>query len=106
MEREKLLERLRARLEALERLEPREPGDLLRASVILQAAERELGGYAARTRRYELLNPLKQIEACERALHATYAAITLNGGGEEVIKQAERDLEEARSALRTILSRL
>jgi hypothetical protein len=106
MERERLLERLRVRLEALERLEPRAPGDLLRASVILQAAERELGGYAARARRYELLDPLARLELSERALYATYAAAQLNGGGEEVIERARKDLEEARNALRSLLSLL
>jgi hypothetical protein len=106
MERERLLERLRVRLETLEKLEPRAPGDLLRASVILQHAESELGSYAARARRYELLNPLKRIAACERALYATYAAADLNGGGEEVIERARKDLKEATRALREILARL
>ena len=106
MERERLLERLRVRLEVLERLEPRAPGDLLRASVILQHAERDVEDYAARARRYELLNPLKRIAACGSALYATYATIALNGGGEEVIARAREDLEEATKALREILARL
>ena len=106
MERERLLERLRVRLETLEKLEPRAPGDLLRASVILQHTERELGGYAARARRHELLDPLKQIAACASALYATYATIALNGGGEEIIERARKDLKEAIKALREILARL
>jgi chromosome segregation ATPase len=106
MERERLLERLRVRLETLERLEPRAPGDLLRASIILQAAERDVEDYAARARRYELFGPLKDVAACESALYATYASIALNGGGEGVVGRARKDLEEAVKALREILARL
>lgn len=104
MEREKVLERVRARADALEKLELREPEDLLRASILLRRVWEELAGYAARARRYELFDQLKEVEGAERALYATYATVRLNGGGEEVIAQARKDLEEAREALRRILA--
>ena len=106
MEREKLLERVRARAEALERMELREPEDLLRASTILRRVWEEVAGYAARARRYEIFDQLKEIEGAERALSATYSVIALNGGGEEVVKRAQADLEGAREALRRILATL
>mgnify|MGYP000252061231 CR=1 FL=1 len=104
MEVEKLLEMLRERLESLGEL--REPEDLLRASLILALTVRELEGYALRARRYELFNALKQLELEERVIHATYLTIKLNGGGEEVLKSARKDLEDARSALRALISLL
>jgi hypothetical protein len=104
VERERILERVRARAEALERLELREPEDLLRASHLLRRVWEEVAGYAARARRYHLFDQLKQIEGSERTLYATYAAIMLNGGGEEILQRARKDLEEAREALRKILA--
>lgn len=106
MERERLLERVRARIEVLEKLELREPEDLLRASLLLRRVWEEVAGYAAHARRYELFDQLKEVEGAERALYATYATVRLNGGGEEVIQRARRDLEGAREALREILARL
>jgi hypothetical protein len=106
VEREELLERLRERLKALEGLEPREPKDLLQASIILQRAERDVEDYILSARRYELFNPLKKVEGVEHALFATYSTLALNGGGEEVIKRTRKDLEEATKALREILARL
>ena len=104
MEVEKLRARIRERLEGLG--EVREPEDLLRASLILEMVVRELEGYALRARRYELFGALKQIEMEERVLRATYLAIKLNGGGEEVMKSARKDLEDAKSALRALISLL
>jgi hypothetical protein len=104
--RERLLERVRARIEALEKLELREPEDLLRASLLLRGVWEEVANYASRARRYQLFDQLKEVEGAERALYATYAAVALNGGGEEVIARARRDLEEAREALRRILATL
>jgi hypothetical protein len=104
VERGELLDRLRERLKALEGMELRSAEDLLRASIILQCAERDVEDYMMSARRYELFDVLRQMGECERALYATYAAIDLNGGGEGVIAQARKDLEEAREALRRILA--
>jgi hypothetical protein len=106
VERERVLERLRARAEALEKLELREPEDLLRASLLLRGVWEEVANYAARARRYEIFDQLKEVEGSERALHATYLTVRLNGGGEEVVKRAQADLEGAREALRKILANL
>jgi hypothetical protein len=106
VERERVLERVRARFEALEKLELREPEDLLRASILLRGVWEEVAGYAARAHRYELFDQLKEVEGCERALYATYATVRLNGGGEEILQRARKDLEEAREALRKILATL
>jgi uncharacterized hydantoinase/oxoprolinase family protein len=106
MERGELREKLRERLKVLERLKPRSARDLLQASRVLQLVERDVEDYAVKARHYELLNPLKQIESCESALYATYATIALNGGGEEIIERARKDLKEAIKALREILARL
>ena len=96
---------MRERLKALEGMELRSAEDLLRASIILQCAERDVEDYMMSSRRYELFDVLRQMGECERALYATYAAIDLNGGGgEEVIAQARKDLKEAREALRRILA--
>jgi biotin-(acetyl-CoA carboxylase) ligase len=104
VEREKLLERLRARAEALEKLELRDPEDLLRASALLQRVWEEVAGYARRAHRYELFDILKRVEESERVIYATYATIELNGGGEEILQRVREDLEEAAKALREILA--
>jgi len=104
MEVERLRARLRERLEGLG--EVREPEDLLRVSLILALAVEEVAGYALRARRYKSFDALKQIEMEERVLRATYLAIKLNGGGEEVLKSARKDLEDAKSALRALISLL
>jgi len=106
MERERLLERVRARAEELEKLELREPEDPLRASLLLRRVWEEVTSYAARARRYELFDALRQIEGSERTLYATYLTVRLNGGGKEVIERARKDLKEAIKALREILARL